>query len=176
MTGDLDNVGLLQGAAGRWHRDTFGEHAPEDHARAILAKLREEVGELSAEPSPEEAADVLICLLCLCDRMGWDLGASSLGKLALLRLRKDQVARDRERGIPVVGDCHIIEVTPREFRDILNCSAYVAPPSGCLIPPADVSQVRLAIRHVLGNEEAYALPDSGYVQLLVVSDRREPKG
>ncbi|RYG36361.1 DUF3310 domain-containing protein [bacterium] len=100
-----EGVSELVSEVGAWHRSLFGEFAPEDHRRAIVMKASEEMGEFMGDPCQEEAADVILCLMALASREGWDLEAAVRAKLAVLIERgQGQKDRDRERGIPVVGD------------------------------------------------------------------------
>ena len=86
----------LQDQVAEWHRATF----PED---GIIDRLKQKLSEEYCEfrqtscSEPEEAADVVIVLLALADRRGWDLEQAVKSKLEIVK-RRDQFARDRARG------------------------------------------------------------------------------
>jgi NTP pyrophosphatase (non-canonical NTP hydrolase) len=89
-----------------WHRATYGRDTP---WKALAQKLREEVGELADVMEDweamcgeiiEESADVLILLCAINGRHEIDLLAAAQKKFETVKER-DQVARDRERGIEV---------------------------------------------------------------------------
>lgn len=84
----------LQQAIGTWHVETFGPI----RSGYLLAKLREEFEEFMAAPSPEEAADIVICLMALMHRAGFDLQTAIEEKFEIVRSR-DQKKRDEERGL-----------------------------------------------------------------------------
>jgi NTP pyrophosphatase (non-canonical NTP hydrolase) len=89
-----------------WHIETFGPYTP---WKALAAKLREEAGELAdvmeqwegmCGEVAEESADVQMILCAIAGRNDIDQIAETRKKLEIVKGR-DQLARDRERGIPV---------------------------------------------------------------------------
>jgi phosphoribosyl-ATP pyrophosphohydrolase len=91
-------IEALQAEIGLWHRETFGEDC---RISRILQKFEEEADELLLHGNTlsEEAADCMIVLLALCDRIGVSAQDCIRTKLDVVKVR-DQAARDRERGIP----------------------------------------------------------------------------
>ena len=85
-----------------WHLATFGPHCTNER---IERKLVEEVMECRLALSdgadwPQEAADVVICLMALCGRNNVDLLAEVVKKFEVVKARgMSQVDRDRQRGI-----------------------------------------------------------------------------
>lgn len=90
-------------AVGAWHRETFGEHDPAEHRKALDDKLDEELVEYRADRTGEELADLQILLLAIAAREEIDLEAEVIAKFEILKGR-DQKARDRERGIAIPGE------------------------------------------------------------------------
>lgn len=78
-----------------WHEKAVGITGRA--TRAMGRKVLEEAAEFFASPSPEEAADVIICLLNIADREGWNLEQALVNKIAELEARTDQIARDKDR-------------------------------------------------------------------------------
>lgn len=65
--------------------------------RAMGRKLLEECAEFFNDPTPEEAADVLICVFNIAGREGWNLQQAYWDKFSVLKRRTDQVQRDTDR-------------------------------------------------------------------------------
>lgn len=72
----MDHLTLnrFQSLIGAWAKETF----PNSTVHSIVKHMKDEVSELEASftdgtPDPVEAADILILLAQLADRMGWDL-------------------------------------------------------------------------------------------------------
>jgi len=92
----------IQTAIGQWHLETFGPHCTNER---ILRKFNEERLELELAVQdgtnwPQEAADVVIVLMSLCDRNGIDLMAEVAKKFEIVKTRgSSQVQRDLERGV-----------------------------------------------------------------------------
>ena len=91
----------LQELITQWHLDTFGPLCTNER---ILRKFNEERRELEIAVAdgadwPQEAADVVICLMTLCGRNGVDLMAEVEKKAAIVMARTDQVQRDKQRGV-----------------------------------------------------------------------------
>jgi len=96
-------VQLIQKEVGEWHEKTFGRMP--FHANRLIKKWEEESGELvdameaeDHETIGEELADCQILLLAIARRAGVDLAAETRKKFNTVKSR-DQVARDKERGI-----------------------------------------------------------------------------
>lgn len=88
----------LQQMVGEWHVSQFDADCP---LTRLFRKLREEHNELQDAEDHEEAAesaDVLICLLAIAHRRGFDLDKVVTDKFEIVRNR-DQRKRDEERGI-----------------------------------------------------------------------------
>jgi len=67
-----------------WQRVTF----PNSTAATVLSHLKEEAEELGDTPGAEEAADVLMLLIALADKMGFDLLAAAQDKLEINKHRE----------------------------------------------------------------------------------------
>ncbi|UOF77576.1 hera helicase [Caudoviricetes sp.] len=79
----------------RWHKRTIG---PGPATRAMARKLLEETAEFFTNPIPEEAADVLICVMNIAGRECWNLGEALEAKLKILEAPdRDQKRRDTDR-------------------------------------------------------------------------------
>lgn len=79
----------------KWHVEKTGIEGKA--TRAMARKLLEEAAEFFNNPTPEEAADVLICLLNIAGREDWNFQQAYWNKMQVLRQRTDQVERDRDR-------------------------------------------------------------------------------
>jgi NTP pyrophosphatase (non-canonical NTP hydrolase) len=94
----------LQTRIGEWLVATFGPNDPHSNqVSEVRRKLDEEVEEFRSsqgEHSREEAADIVIVLLNFAHRSDFDLMAEVERKFAIVKARRDQRARDIERGIP----------------------------------------------------------------------------
>lgn len=77
---------LLQYRLHRWGRETFAERA--DLLGPILTHLQREVGELVADPGPEEAADVFLLLMRVASIQGFSLIDAALEKFEVLKRRE----------------------------------------------------------------------------------------
>ncbi len=107
-----------------WHEATYGRATP---WKALAAKLREEVGELTDVMDHweamcgeiiEESADILILLCAVLGRHEIDLMAKAREKFEIVKGR-DQVARDKVRGILPES----FEVARSPFQGIPGISA-----------------------------------------------------
>ena len=78
-----------------WHYSHFGTANID---LALAKKLVEEASEFRVSRTPEEAADVLIVLCAWAGRHNVDLLEAARIKLEIVKGR-DQIARDKERGI-----------------------------------------------------------------------------
>jgi len=66
--------------------------------RAMGRKLLEECAEFFMDPTEEEAVDVLICVLNIAGREGWNLQQAYWSKMAVLKSPdREQAKRDRDR-------------------------------------------------------------------------------
>lgn len=78
-----------------WHEKATGIEGRA--TRAMGRKVLEEAAEFFAQPCPEEAADVIIVLLIIAGREGWNLEQALVNKICVLEARTDQIGRDRDR-------------------------------------------------------------------------------
>jgi len=78
---------------GKWHVETYG---PGKASRGIGRKLLEEAAEFFSDPSSEEAADVLMVILAIAYREGWNL-PSAINKKFDIVSGRNQKSRDSTR-------------------------------------------------------------------------------
>ena len=73
-----------------------GAHGPGKASRGIGRKLLEEAAEFFSDPSSEEAADVLMVILAIAYREGWNL-PSAINKKFDIVSGRNQKSRDSTR-------------------------------------------------------------------------------
>ncbi len=100
----MASIDDIQGQVGSWHRKHFKDDQRESIGSRIVGKAYEELSELDIAQAAwhrsrregldnvaDEAADVVLCMLALADREGFDLWPAVLKKFAV------NVARSPER-------------------------------------------------------------------------------
>jgi NTP pyrophosphatase (non-canonical NTP hydrolase) len=80
----MDGMGSFQERYLAWARATF----PTGTAESASRHLVREAGELAESLSPDEAADCLMLLLFIADKMGWDLTEEAERKLLVNQSRQ----------------------------------------------------------------------------------------
>lgn len=73
------NLDMFQEEVGTWGDHTFGRSTPQ----SVLAHLRDELDELTASLSPEEAADCLLLLLHFAHKRDFSLADEAKRKFAI---------------------------------------------------------------------------------------------